>query len=140
MKTEKTVMSIRKYRFWKDIVDGISWVLAGILAFMENMPCMIMCFIVLLSSIIVNVYIMRTKKEENDEMSLYNLREARAVTQKRMYRLISLIALIYLLISLSPAKVGLGLKTVVIPLPFLFIVLGLSELSVGLEFKKLEEK
>lgn len=137
MKKETKVMSIGKYRFWSDVVDGSAMIIAGILAFFENIPCIIMCLIVLLVSIIVNTIVKKAEIEKNDEMSLHNLQEARATTQKRMRRLVAIVALVYLVSSILWGSLELG--RISIPIPFLFIYLGVSGLSVGLEFRKLEE-
>lgn len=137
MEKETKVMSIGKYRFWSDVVEGSAMIIAGILAFFKNIPCMIMCLIVLLVSIIVNTIVKKAEIEKNDEMSLHNLQEARATTQKRMRGLVAIVAIVYIVGSIFWGPMELG--RISIPFPFLFIYLGVSELSVGLEFRKLEE-
>lgn len=138
MKNTKEVMSIGKYMFLSYVVDGAGWLIAGIFSAFRNLPCMIICLISLSVAFYATSKASRAETEEDDEMSLQHLQEARAITQVRVYRLISIIAVVLLFMTRLPIMEGVEWRIILIPI--LYILLGVNGLSVGLTFKKLEEE
>ena len=134
---EKEVMSIGRQIFLFYTVGGTAFIASGIFELFENIFCNIADIIAMLIAVYAIVTVMKAEKEENDEMSLHNIRLAKARTQEIIYMSILIIGIFLSCITMLPLDLDIDWN---IWIESIFdIYIGINSLLIGITFKKLEE-
>ena len=136
MKKEKTPMSISTQSFWSSIVIGILWIGVGITDMFDGLVVNIVHAVLLASTIIVMVAIMKAKREEDDEMSDYNYMKAKAKTRDLMHFVYCGSAIVSALVFGLLQNADIYWAQVISGL--FFILMGIQDLITGIVFRRLE--
>lgn len=134
----KEIMSIKKQMLFSRIINGIAWIVAGVFNMFDNITCSIISSTAMIVSIYVTISVLKAEKEDDDEMSLQHLLEAKAATQVIIHLVLAILAVILLLSTKVPFMIEINWKSLLVPI--VFILLGANDLLVGLTFKRLEEE
>ncbi len=134
----KEIMSIKKQMLFSRIINGIAWIVAGVFNMFDNITCSIISSTAMIVSIYVTISVLKAEKEDDDEMSLQHLLEAKAATQVIIHLVLAILAVILLLTTKVPFMIEINWKSLLVPI--VFILLGANDLLVGLTFKRLEEE
>ncbi|MBR4029882.1 MAG: hypothetical protein IKJ06_00585 [Clostridia bacterium] len=123
----------------KHIINGTAWLLyVGISFFNNTMYSILACFALLASCV---VSIMACKNKECNESSAHNLMKAKAVTMDLLKIFICIILLIVVIIEMLSDYIPYIDKNISLLLSLVApTLLGVSEISIGLFFKRYEKE
>lgn len=132
----KKTLSITRTNLSENIIFGFAWMLCGFFGLFDNLICNLFELIFLLIATASLFYTLFHKKEEDDEMSVYHKKEAKATTLTLVVAFLFLFWIASDILSISSllglALYSLRFETIV---PFL---LGFCHFSEGIIFARLE--
>ena len=136
MKKGNTKMSVSAQSFLGKIVLGLLWIGVGITNIFDDLAMIIIHALLLVSTIIVLVVLLRANCEKDDEMSDYNYMQAKAKTRDLMHCVYAGIAVIvpFAVYLLHNDNI---FRTQTISALF-FILMGVQDLITGIMFRRLE--
>lgn len=122
------------------LVNGVGWLMYGVLSIFDNSICSLIASVFLLGCIILNITVPFSSNENDDEMSKHNMMKAKATTMDLLKIIICIILLIITIIGLvheffpsvnDNIHISLGM---IVPL-----MLGITEIMIGFLFVKYEK-
>lgn len=119
------------------LYSGFAWIVGGICMLFEGILPTILEIFAMLVIIITHIFVMKAKKEEQDELSIKNYDKARshAMTYMHIVCFVIIIALQLIGTFLSDA-LSIDVKGLLVPCFFLGI--GIEYIITGLLFRKYE--
>ena len=134
----KKVLSYKDQVKYEYFINGVLWLLAGILSIPESNVCALISAIFLVCAGVFTVRGIICKKEKEDEMAEAHINEAKAVSfsagQIMLIALSLVIGDFFGFILKKPVDISNYISEIV------FIIVGIQNIIVGLEFKSLEEE
>ena len=119
------------------LYSGFAWIVGGICMLFEGILPTILEIFAMLVIIITHIFVMKAKKEEQDELSIKNYDKARshAMTYMHIVCFVIIIAL-QLIGTFLTDNLGIDVKGLLVPCFFLGI--GIEYIITGLLFRKYE--
>lgn len=118
-------------------IHGALWIAAGVFGLFDNLVCLILSTIMLISALTCTISSLVHKREQSDEMAEANIDKAEAITLDAAHCILLFTAITVTCIP-NEALTALDWNSV---LPNgLFILLGLLDVITGITFKHLEEE
>lgn len=132
----KKTMSISTSLFLGKIVLGILWICIAVTNCFDGLFASISSIVLLLAAIVILIILSKIKPANEDEMSDYNYKEARAIASEIMH-------IIYLILAIATpfvlTKFDISDWNWPIILGNIFYMLvGIQNILVGIYFRKLE--
>jgi len=120
------------------LYSGFAWIAGGICMFFDGILPTILEIIAMLVIIVTHIFVMKAKKEAQDELSIKNYDKARshAMTYMHIVCFLIIIALQVVGTFLSDSAMSIDVKGLLIPCFFLGI--GIEYIITGLLFRKYE--
>lgn len=121
------------------LYSGIAWIFGGIfMLFNDNILCTILECIAMLVIVVSHIFVMRAKKEAQDELSIRNYDKARshAVTYMHVVVFLIIIALQIIGTFFNDNSLSIDVKGLLIP--SFFIGIGIEYIITGMLFRKYE--
>lgn len=135
----KKEISLVKGRVISYLMNGIGWLLYGIFSMHENEICSVIAVGVLTICILMKTKNEIMIKQSDDEMSMYNLMRAKAITMDFLRVIVlgtlMIVAVIKLFEEIFPSINGNISASVVLFVP---LILGITDIMIGLFFLKFE--
>lgn len=137
MKTKKE-LSVTEQMDLLYLYSGISWIIGGIFMFFDGIIFTIIEIIAMLTLVISHIFVMRAKKENQDELSEKNYHEARSHALTYMHVIYAVIIIALQLIGLFNRDASLTIDVKELLIPLFFISLGIEYIMIGILFRKYE--
>lgn len=129
-------MSIKSQMFWGKTFVGIVWIIVGICGMINTLACNIIQIVLLVIGIVSMVVLMKSKHEEDDEMSEYNYMKAKANTTRVMHYVFCIAMVASPLVYALLRDVEVSWVRVVSQL--FFVLMGIQDITTGMIFRRLE--
>lgn len=133
----KKTLSIKEQMFLLKVVSGITWIVAGVFGYFENIAATVVVALAMLVSIFCLVRVMAAKREMSDEMSDQHFAMAQSEAMTKLHWILCVFALVLMLVEALPVRLSINWHELLISV--FFIIIGLSNLFTGFTFKRLEE-
>lgn len=137
MKTKKE-LSVTEQMDLLYLYSGIAWIIGGIFMFFDGILFTIIEIIAMLTLVISHIFVMRAKKENQDELSEKNYHKARSHALTYMHVIYAVIIIALQLIGLFNRDASLTIDVKELLIPLFFISLGIEYIMIGFLFRKYE--
>ena len=130
------VLTIGQQIFLSNIISGILWILCGFCGFLNTTVSSFIQILLFLVIVLLNIVLIHSKREAEDEMSDLHFSKAETVTSFVLSAIFCLIAILTALFSKPLNFINWNWPQVISCV--FYILLGLKSLVTGIVFKKLE--
>jgi len=121
------------------LYSGFAWILGGIfMLFNDSIICTILECVAMLVIIVSHIFVMRAKKESQDELSIRNYHKARSHAMTYMHIVVFLIVIALQIFGTFFSNNSLSIDVKGLLIPSFFIGIGIEYIITGILFRKYE--
>jgi len=138
--TNKKMLSVTDQMDLYFLYSGIAWIILGISIFFDHLIFTIVEAFCLSILIFTHIFVIKAKKENQDELSIKNYHKARSHVLTYMHLVYFAFILIAIISNLLRHEAIMKINITHVLLPLFFVSLGIEYFLVGILFRKYERE